>query len=261
MLTENERGEIINLREFCRPNLPEKRVTDVIISGEYTYIIKELENLGINAVKVFPCSYLPYYERYHADMQCSYYERGKVFLSTDSSVKLEKSSLEIRTEFTKDKTGTEYPYNTLLNHVVMGNFLICREKYTCTEVKNYCISKKIRLIDVKQGYTKCSTAVVNANAVITAESGIYNACIKNAVDALMVEQGDVRLYGYSYGFIGGCCGKISKDILAFTGKLILHRDCDRIKSFLRNYNIYSLELSNKPLTYVGSILPVIQEAE
>ena len=60
---------------------------------------------------------------------------------------------------------------------------------------------------------------------------------------------------------GGCCGKISKDILAFTGKLSLHRDCDRIKSFLRNYNIYSLELSNKPLTDVGSILPVIQEAE
>ena len=259
MLTENERGEIINLREFCRPNLPEKRVTDVIISGEYTYIIKELENLGINAVKVFPCRYLPYYERYHADMQCSYYERGRVFVSTDSSVELGKLSLKIKTEFSEDKIGTEYPYNTLFNHVVMGSFLICREKYTCTEVKSYCISKKIRFIDVKQGYTKCSAAVVNENAVITADSGIYSACIKNGIDVLMVEQGDVRLYGYGYGFIGGCCGKISKDILAFTGKLSLHRDFDRIKSFLRNYNIYSLELSNKPLADVGSILPVIQK--
>ncbi len=96
---------------------------------------------------------------------------------------------------------------------------------------------------------------------IEVENQIGWEFLKNGIDVLMVEQGDVRLYGYSYGFIGGCCGKISKDILAFTGKLILHRDCDRIKSFLRNYNIYSLELSNKPLTDVGSIFPVIQEAE
>lgn len=248
------------MKEFCRPNLPEGKVTDVIISGEYSYIIKELANLGINAVKAFPCSYLPYYERYHADMQCSYYERGKAVICADSSVDFRKISLDIQTELTKDNLGKEYPYNTLFNHVVIGNVLICREKYTCTEVRNFCKSKKFRLIDVKQGYAKCSTAAVNENAVITADSGIYKACIKNGIDVLMVEQGDVSLYGYSYGFIGGCCGKISRDILAFTGKLSSHRDCDKIKSFLRNYNTYALELSNKPLVDAGGILPIVQEA-
>lgn len=41
----------------------------MVLSGEYPLFIKRIQALGISAIKTAPCHTLPFYERYHADLQ------------------------------------------------------------------------------------------------------------------------------------------------------------------------------------------------
>ena len=76
---------------------------------------------------------------------------------------------------------------------------------------------------------------------------------------LRVQAGFVELPGYPYGFLGGACGKLSADTLAFTGDLSTHPDHEAIVSFLRNYRVYPVCLQQGPLQDIGGILPLREE--
>lgn len=252
--------------EFCSPNLPSKKVNTVIISGEYKYVIDELNNLGVNAVATTPNIFLPYPERYHADMQCIYYNKGKIYISNSgnayNAIFVKKSTnIGIKINTTNKTLNPKYPGNILFNHVILNNDIICNIKYTERNVLKYCEKQNFRIINVNQGYTKCSIAVVNDDAIITSDNGIFYTCKKYGFDVLKIQPGYVMLPNYNYGFIGGCCGKLSHDTLAFTGKISEHPDYKKIKAFLHNYRINILELSNKPLLDIGSIIPVTQESD
>lgn len=72
---------------------------------------------------------------------------------------------------------------------------------------------------VNQGYTRCATAVVAKDAIITMDLGIRALAQFLGIDVLLVHEENVFLDGYDYGFLGGCCGLIDKNVVAFTGKL------------------------------------------
>ena len=243
---------------FCNPNLPTAPVTNVVISGEYTYIKDELNRLGISTIVTQPSSVLPFYERYHPDMQFSYYKTGNIAISTNTPILAQQlAGIGVKLNFTNPSISAQYPYNIYYNHIILNNILICNEKYTDKYVYDYCKENEFKIINVKQGYTKCSTAIVNEEAIITSDTGIYNACKKH-LDVLKIESGYINLYGYNYGFIGGCCGKLSNDILAFTGKISEHKNYNDILAFLHNHKVNAQELTNKPLVDIGSIIPIKQ---
>lgn len=228
------------------------------MSGEYLYITSKLNELGIDVITTSPIKNLPYYERFHSDMQCSYYKAGYIFLTKSSEYMFNiLTNKNISVEILNTDVKAKYPNNILFNNLIIKNKILCNIKYTSKEILKHCKENNFDIIDTKQGYTKCSTAVVSENAVITADNNIYIKCIENKIDVLKINYGGINLYGYDYGFIGGCCGKISNDILAFTGKISEHKDYKEIKSFMRNYNVYALELSNKPLNDIGGIIPVL----
>ena len=53
------------------------------------------------------------------------------------------------------------------------------------------------LVDVHQGYTKCSTVIVDETSIITYDEGIIKACSKYPdISVLRVAPGFVRLDGY-----------------------------------------------------------------
>jgi len=247
--------------KFCKPNLPTDNVNTVIVSGEYSYIIRELRNLGVNSITTSPNNLLPIPERYHADMQCSYYCAGKIAISSYSCNSIfVKNLTKIGLKITKLEVNlnNKYPNNVWFNHLVLNNKIICNKKYTPSQILEYCSDNSKKIINVNQGYTKCSTAVVSDNAIITSDTGIATACKKYGLDVLKIRCGYILLPYYNYGFIGGCCGKLSDCTLAFTGKIKQHPDYNNIKSFLLNHQINILELSNKPLLDIGSILPLIE---
>ena len=243
------------------PNLPQNKITVAVISPQYNYITTELERLDIKVISSVEADDLPYNERYHADMQIHNIE-NKTYLLRNSCSVLKKSLVDINDNtkiIIEEKSITnKYPHNISLNGAFIGDYYICKKSHSNTDLLRLYINNGVQIIDVNQGYAKCSTVIISNNAIITDDEAIYNKCKTIAnIDALKISKGSVMLDGYNYGFIGGCCFKIDKNILAFCGDVKTHRDYDNIKAFCKNYSVDVLNLSNKPLVDVGGAVALI----
>ena len=148
----------------------------------------------------------------------------------------------------------KYPFDIAYNCALVGNKLFCNEKYTDKAILEYCRDNDIRILNIKQGYAKCSICIVSDNAIITADKNILNTAFKNNIDVLLVENKGIILKGYNEGFIGGATGLLEKDLLAVNGKIELHKDCDAIKAFCLKHGVNTISLSDEPIYDVGSII-------
>ena len=211
----------------------------VIMSGEYPELVSAMHDRGYKVIptKRITCFHQP--EQFHADMQI----------------------LRIRDRiFTLDtcrrKPSRDYPNNVLLNCLFLGNRLYGKLSAIDETVLEYCKEQEIELVNVNQGYTRCSTLVVNDNAVITADPSIEDALRKNGVEVLRISQGQIRLVGFDYGFIGGCSGRINNTIFFF-GNIREHSDCSGIKDYIMQHNSkIEILCENMPLTDIGGFVEV-----
>lgn len=233
------------------PNLPDSRVKSVIIGAEYKTIIKELNRLGIDTITLKPdCRFLPGLEC-HADMQVFNEGNGNFYINRIQEELCEiinKEGGSINKIDFSDKAL--YPDDVLLNAAAVGKHLICNRNTISAKILE---QTKFTIIDVHQGYSKCSVCVVNSEAIITDDISIYNA-LQGVIDVLLISKGDILLEGFKYGFIGGASFKIDKDILAFTGQIKSHKDSDKIKNFLNNHSVNILELNNTDLIDIGGVI-------
>ncbi len=239
------------------PNLPRGKVNTVITDADAS-LFNTLRGFGINEIKTQSCENLRLFEQRHADKQCIHLGNNKIIIAKECEYLISpliKLGFDIMTADRELKEA--YPENVLLNGCIAGDKLICNPSTIINCVLSLFDENKI--IKTKQGYSKCSVAVVNDNAVITADEGIFRACAENKVDCLKIKPGHIRLEGVNYGFIGGCSGKLSNDILCFNGDLSTHPNCEDIKSFARNYGVYTENLGQYELCDIGGILPVLEE--
>src|SRR3712207_6103016 len=135
--------------------------------------------------------------------------------------------------------STLFPYTTLFR----SHYLNYTDKNLLSLIK---LSNK-KLINTKQGYTKCSTAIVNDSAIITSDKNIAKSLQKENIDILLLPPGDIILPGLNYGFIGGACGLIEKNILAFYGSLECYAYGKEVLSFLKKHKVEPIFLSEGKL--------------
>ena len=184
---------------------------------------------------------------YHPDMFCFKSKKNKwVFYEGITH------GLNIDAVTVKSPVSCVYPRDIGLNAAVVGDYLICNVKYTDETV----LEHADKIIDVKQGYAKCSVCMVDENSIITSDAGIYSAAKKNNIEVLLISKGHITLDGYNYGFIGGCSGLISKNKLAFTGSIAVHPDYEKIKKFCEGRGVEIVSLSNEKLYDYGSMFIV-----
>ena len=94
--------------------------------------------------------------------------------------------------------------------------------------------------------------------MITSDESIYRACKKNNIDVLKTVNEGIRLRGYDHGFIGGCCGLIARDILAFSGNIEAHKNYAEIKAFASDHGVSIASLGSFDLYDIGGILPLME---
>lgn len=152
-----------------------------------------------------------------------------------------------------------YPYDISYNVVITDKFLMHNLKFTDKIISKFADDTGISIYNVKQGYTKCATCIIENNAVITSDEGIYKTCINNNINCLLVENEKIKLGDRTDGFIGGCCGMIDYKTLLFCGDISAHKSYNKIVNFVSEYGIKIVSTSKEILTDVGSIIPVIQE--
>lgn len=260
VLSDNGMRAIMNKLSFVKkPNLPSGNVTSVIISEKYVKFFSELNRLGVSVIVSPPIEEVDGAEKFHADISAIHLGSEKIICAKNNHSLIEKlHSLGFDILMSENNIIGNYPECTALNAVIMDKGIICRRKSVDSAVLKHCRSM-LPIINVNQGYSRCSTAIVSENAVITSDMGIYNACIENRIDVLKISNGDIEIEDYKYGFIGGTCGKLSYNILAFCGKIEHHKDYRDMKAFALNYGVNLLSLSNDKLFDVGGILPVLEK--
>lgn len=244
-------------RFLINPNLPENKVTTVFADIDDNALKSIFNDLALKVVSVTKNPLLDLPVSKHADILSNYVGKS-IFLVDKNQVELCK--------FIEDNDGktvlidnvqSPYPNDCQLNFADIGDYIICNKSILTEEIANKLPQKKI--IDVKQGYSKCSVCICKRNTVITDDISVYNAVLQyDNINSLLVEKGSVHINKYDYGFIGGCCGLINKNTLLFNGDLSLHSDFDKIKNFLYDNGVNYIDIKGKPLTDIGSIIPVME---
>ena len=151
--------------------------------------------------------------------------------------------------------GIKYPGSAIYNAVQVGRFLIHNTGFTDDSVLEAAGISGLKLINVAQGYTNCSIAVVDERSIITSDLGIASAIRRchPEIDVLTVSPGHVRLEGFEYGFLGGTSGRIGNYVI-FNGNLEEHPDFFKIREFIESRSLKLKYFREYPLTDIGSII-------
>lgn len=243
-----------------RPNLPDYKVCDVAVSKYSNKLLEKMDFLNINAIKTIDSDNLDKRICYHTDMLINNIGNSLLYIDISQNDNLVNFLTKgYKCQIIDTVVNSGYPHDSLLNSVVLGDKLICNTDTVHKSVLEYAKNNSYNIINVNQGYTKCSVCVISDNALITDDESIYKACLNNNIDSLFVSKGSVRLDGFDYGFIGGCTGLIDKDKILFNGDINYHKDCNRILSFIEKYSIKPVIIDNEPLTDIGSIIPLTMD--
>ncbi len=214
----------------------------IIMSDERPDINENIK-INYNLIPTDTINELLPFERRHADMQCLRINETFFVLKEAVTLRNKLRSLGLNVVITEEDITDKYPENVLLNAVYINSMLFCKIDAVAGVVKDYCIKHNIKLINVNQGYTKCSTAVFK-DCFITADKGILNKLNENGVEGLLIESGSINLPGTDYGFIGGCSFYNNRTIY-FTGDINNHPNAEKIKSFIKKRKVNIEILTDK----------------
>lgn len=237
------------------PNLPTSAVTDVLVADGDDSLINALANMGISSLRIHKSDKLEPFCPNHADILAYHLGNGN-FIADETAV----GSLKGYDICETVSVSSPYPNDCILNAADIGDFLICKSKITHKSILKLAEKQNKRIINVNQGYAKCSVCIVKRNTFITDDESIYRECSKvSGISSLFISKGSVVLKNQNYGFLGGASGLINENILFFNGDLSFHKDFIAIEQFLSYHNVKYTDIKNKQLTDVGSIIPIKQK--
>ena len=158
----------------------------------------------------------------------------------------------IKISFTCDKRKPEYPYDCIMNALVIGKKIFCKSDSISEAVIRFARENQYEIIHTSQGYPACVTLAFGNNA-ITADRGLATVLENNGVSVTLIDEGHISLPPYQYGFIGGASGVVG-DKVYFFGDIKSHPDYDKICSHIRSRGFYPISLSDEELIDLGGII-------
>lgn len=237
------------------PNLPSADVTHVLVSDRDAQLNQFLADKGIKPLNISKSINLDAYCADHSDILVYHLGNGNFIADKTAENALKDLSVQ---EYVNVRSP--YPNDCILNAADIGDFLICNTKITSKSILKSAERQNKRIINVKQGYTKCSVCIIKRNTLITDDESIYREISKiSCISPLLVGKGSVSLVGQNYGFLGGTSGLLGNDLIFFNGDISSHADFTAIKQFLDYHKVKYTDIKNKPLTDVGSIIPIKQK--
>lgn len=226
----------------------------IIISPTNQHITDALSVRGINIIPTQRIAELINYEQLHADMQICIINDTIFIPENHKEIAEIGERVRYKIKLCKALSG-KYPHNILLNVALIGNKLFCKVSDVATEIYEYCREHNIEIINVNQGYTKCSTLILNEKSIITADPSISDAASEQGIDVLKITPGHIILEGADYGFIGGASGVIG-DTVYFFGDIETHPDSNKIIDFIEKNNMKQISLCSGMITDIGGFVHI-----
>ena len=210
------------------------------------------------------------YDEIAAHVDISYVKVGnEIIVSPDKFVELNKI---LECNVGKAELKAEYPSDVPYNVCIMGKKAIHNFKYTDPILKEKLIKEGYELIDVSQGYTKCSIAVIDDNSCITSDIGIAKTLMDKGIDVLFVYEPDIHLLKRTnsneqfesrmyfeesdmQGFIGGAMVNLGEEIVLF-GDLNNLLNKDKIVKFIQSKSKKIKEFKDLDIIDYGGIVTI-----
>ncbi len=169
---------------------------------------------------------------------------------------------EYNIESGKEEVGLNYPEDIKYNVCMVGNYAIHNFKYTDKQVLKRLKESEYELINVDQGYTNCSIAVIDDRSVITTDKKIAEKLIANNLSVLLLDYiPDIKLkdeygnYSNMTGFIGGAIGKVDNNIIIFGDLDKIDRD-NKIRDFIESRHLKVIDFDGLDVIDYGGIVEV-----
>lgn len=247
------------MKEFVQcPHLPQKAVCCAAISSKAPYTAEVLAKLGIEPLLVFPSPHLAQPVSSHADMRLHHVGGEDIVVEKgDHVLRNALHACSMKVHYSEKGLLPDYPHDIGLNCFPIQQMLVGNTVYIDPFIKYSYQQKGFDFIHIKQGYSKCSTALVSKNAIITSDTGIHHILTQRSIDCLLIPPGHIQLPGYNYGFIGGCCFLAAPDLLCFWGNLSIYPYETEIRKFCKKHAVHAISLSPEPLMDIGSVIPLI----
>ncbi len=172
--------------------------------------------------------------------------------------------------------GKNYPEDVPYNVCVVGKNAIHNFKHTDNIVKFYLERHGYNLVNVEQGYSNCSTVVLDDNSCITSDIGIAKALMDQGVDTLFVTEPDIKLKRRTnkifidesrmsfedsdmQGFIGGAMTRLGDTVIVF-GDIENLVNGNKIRKFVEKKGLKLHSFEGLDVVDYGGVLEVIENA-
>lgn len=156
----------------------------------------------------------------------------------------------------------EYPFDIAYNVCQIGRNVIHNFKYTDKKVMEIIKDEKLNMININQGYSNCSIAVIDENSAIVTDKKISDILKKNNIDVLLIEDKiDIKLlknnneYSNMSGFIGGCIARLDDKIIIFGDRKYIDRN-NKIEEFVKRRKLKLVDFKNIPVIDYGGIVSI-----
>lgn len=154
-----------------------------------------------------------------------------------------------------------YPNDVAYNVCNIGNNVIHNFKYTDKKIIDIIQKEKLNMININQGYSNCSIAVIDDNSAIVTDKKIEENLLKNNIDVLFLDKRDLDIkllkndsrYSNMAGFIGGCIARVEDKIIVF-GDIDKIDKYGKIRGFINTRNLQLVYFKGLDVIDYGGIV-------
>lgn len=154
----------------------------------------------------------------------------------------------------------DYPNDIKYNVCIVGNKAIHNFKYTDSKIISELNKSNFEIINVKQGYSNCSIAVIDENSIILSDKGLYNSLKNRGIDMLFLDYiPNIKLlnengeYSQKNGFIGGAISRIGDNIVVFGDLDKIDYYCN-IRKFIESRNLKIIDFEGLDVVDYGGVI-------
>ena len=160
----------------------------------------------------------------------------------------------------KTMISYDYPNDIKYNVCIVGNKAIHNFKHTDSKITQELEKNNFEIINVKQGYSNCSIAVIDEKSIILSDRGLYNNLKNSGLDILFLDYiPDIKLfdengeYSQKNGFIGGAISKIGDNIVVFGDLDKIDYYCN-IRKFIESRNLKIIDFEGLDVIDYGGVI-------
>ena len=239
------------------PFIPLKEANIAIVDGRIDQEIENnLKRMNLRTIKTIKCNEVHESISYHPDIVIHPINHTTLIIAPNVFEYYQENLSNMGINLIKGEKylNSKYPDDIAYNVGRLKGIAIHNFKYTDEILKFYLKKENLDFVNVSQGYTKCSLAVVGEDAAITADYPMYKKLSSLGYRILLIQPGYVSLEGQNYGFIGGTNGSLCNGKSVISGSIDEHPNKDEILKFFAQNNTNLKFLSQKNILDIGTII-------